>query len=66
MIRIAHFRERNVYREALAAVLEVHEITKAFPFEELDHKYDNIIGMLFRMLSTPEKWIIDSKKGGGQ
>ena len=132
MNRITHFRELNVYQNALAAVLEVHELTKAFPteerysltdqirrssrsvcanlaeawrkrryraafiaklsdceaeaaetqvwleiamridlitnaqFEELDRKYDKIIGMLVRMLNTPEKWIIDSKKGGSQ
>ncbi len=64
MSRMMHFRELNGYQNVLSAVLEVHELTKTFLFEALDQKYDNITGMLARMLNAPEKWIIDAKKGG--
>lgn len=49
----------------LEIAMRLDLITKA-DFTELDLKYDNIIGMIVRMLDAPEKWIIDSKKGANQ
>ena len=54
---IRSFRDLNVYQNSFEAALEIY-IIEVGTWNELNEKYEIILGQLVKMINKPEKWCL--------